>query len=752
MGRHRRMLIGVVILVGVLVLAGFGVLLAAEAPSPTWTDNLTFRLTGEAEVGGQVVQPRGNSPTFDEYRDLDRTDRGGEGHIPVIPYLHILGEDKERTRFLEFGGTNLTRMDANYYLNAGKYNYLRFNFEFDRIQHVIGHTAQTIYNETSTGVFSIPGGAVGSGLAAPLNAAANPATAAQRAAIVSAVNALEHGTGLGYQTDSARFGLSWLPLPELDLRVGYSLTNRDGTYPFGTVIGSPGSNVVELAAPRQDRSHEINAGAEYARDWYQLRFNYTFSMYENDVSKVEWDNPCGAGAGGCRNTTGLGRSSLPPDNFAHTFSGAAGFTLPWWRTRLAMGGAYSMWRQDETFLPATTLSAVNTDDAGSSSPNARINVVNGNLNLTTHPLRDVTFTSRYRYYELENHTPVHNFTNILRPGDTTLSALETTEAREYRKQNASQELAWRIIPEVTAKAAYEWEHWNRKDREVASSNEHTVRGVMDIRPLKWLLGRFSYSHGVRTIGADGYVPLGGNDVLPEFRKFDESDRTRDKGDVLVQINPFDTLTLSGSFFAQQDKYFNSSFGLENSKAFGWSGDISWAPIERVSISAGYAHDEYQSREVSCRISGVCNPLDVFFVRPRDILDSVQAGVDLVVIPSRLDMSFGYRFSFGRSRQSVFGVPGGAAAGDPTVVPTTENKLHVFNVVTRYFLTPKWTLKLGYQYERYTEKDFTTDGVGPSLAGSSNAVLAAADARSIILGSLHGPYEAHIVAFSVAYKF
>jgi len=102
---------------------------------------------------------------------------------------------------------------------------------------------------------------------------------------------------------------------------------------------------------------------------------------------------------------------------------------------------------------------------------------------------------------------------------------------------------------------------------------------MDVRPIKWLLGRFSYAHGVRTVHAGGYTPLGGNAVsLPQFRKFDESDRTRDKADVLIQVNPLDTLTLSGSFYAQQDNYFNSNYGLQESKAFGWSGDVSWAPI------------------------------------------------------------------------------------------------------------------------------------------------------------------------------
>ncbi len=39
-----------------------------------------------------------------------------------------------------------------------------------------------------------------------------------------------------------------------------------------------------------------------------------------------------------------------------------------------------------------------------------------------------------------------------------------------------------------------------------------------------------------TIHAGGYEPLGGNAIsLPQLRKFDEADRTRDKGDILLQI-------------------------------------------------------------------------------------------------------------------------------------------------------------------------------------------------------------------------
>ncbi len=149
-------------------------------------------------------------------------------------------------------------------------------------------------------------------------------------------------------------------------------------------------------------------------------------------------------------------------------------------------------------------------------------------------------------------------------------------------------------------------------------------------------------------------------------------------------------------------------------------------------------------------------VEVYFVRPRDLLDTVHAGLRLDLLPKRLDLSAGYRFSFGRSKFALAGVPGGTAAGEPAPVDDMTNLFHVVNVVARYFLTPHWTLKLGYQYERYEEKDFTTDGIGPSLANialpADVTAPAAADVRSITLGAQHPNYEAHIVAFTVGYKF
>ncbi|RPI11334.1 MAG: MtrB/PioB family decaheme-associated outer membrane protein [Zetaproteobacteria bacterium] len=742
--------LGVVLAVGALGLWSGPALAGESNGGAAWKDRLPFNLSGKIEAGGQYVNERGNSSTFDEYRDLDSG--------LTVPRFRLFGEDRGRTRYLEIGGSDLTRTDAYYFMNAGIYNWFKFNFEYDRIPHVLANNAQTIYAEAAPGLFFI------NGPTAPLQAAltapiSTPPTVAQRTNIINAVNGLLQPTKLGFQTDTARIGLSWLPLPDLEFAAGYSFTTRDGKIPVGTVIGSPGGNVLELAAPRDERIHEFKFGADYVRDWYQFRLNYTYSLFENDVNRIEWANPCGTGAN-CGNPSGLGRYSTMPENYAHTISGATGVTLPWWATRLTGALSYSMWRQDETFLPYTTVAGFtgNATDAGASSPDASMDVLLLNLGLTARPLRDVTVGARYRLYDLENDTPEHTFTSVLNPGDLTPAATNNTHTSEplaFRKQNVNGDVSWRIVRPLTVRAGYEYEQWDRKHRETDSTSENIGKAGLDFKPWSWLLARLQYSHGVRVIKGV-YEPLGGNaTALPQFRKFDQADRTRDKGDVLLQITPIDTLSVSGSFYVQNDNYFNTTYGLNDAEGLGWSADVSWAPLERLNLFAGYARDKYKSIQQNCAIGAgpptPCNPLDSFVVKPKDTLDVVNAGLNVVVIPSRLDLSLGYQFSFGQSKYEFSSTPGGAATGEPAALPEVENTFHIFNVVASYFLTKQWTLKLGYQYERYSEKDFTTDTIQPSVAAVPGTT-AAADLRSIVLGAKHPAYEAHIVAMSVAYRF
>ena len=768
-------IIGAVTLSGILSLSAHGMTWAAEewwkgnaivlaqegAPTEvpetvkpqSWKDRLPFKLEGEIEVGGQTLSGNTGSPTLKEYRDLNGK--------PTIPSLRLKAEDKLGVKFLELGGTNMTRTDGFFFLHGGKYNHLQFDFDYNRQPHIIGLNRTTIFTDAGGGKFVLPPDPTQCNRVSAFNS-----TVASD--IANSVNCLLQPTPLGHQTDTAHMGLRYLPTPNLELGADYTRINKEGTRPIGGVIGSPGSNLTERAMLRDERIHEVKAGTEYTGDWYQARFTYTGSLFDNGLKQMEWDNVCGGspstGTGGCRNPDpGLGRLSMMPDNIAHTFAGASGASLPWWQTRLTGSVSYSLWRQNQLFLPTSMLSgATNSSNLGT-RPNAKMDVLLTNLNLTSRPLQDVTVNLRYRYYHVDNDTPSHTFTGVVVPGDSGTPTTKTNVPISFRKQNVATEAAWRITSQLTAKAGYEWEHWGRSFREAAETDEHIGKGSLDYRPLSWITGRLAYSHGVRTIGANGYVPPAFMVAagLPQFRKYDQADRTRDKGEFFLQASPLDTVTITGTFFAQQDHFFNTSYGLQDSKAYGYSGDFTWTPSEQWNSFGGYAHDDFQSFQRNCRIpTGTpCNTtgLDDFFTKPRDILDTWHAGLNLTAVPEVLDLSIEYRYTFARSKFNMSSIPGTGTAGaeEPVPMPEIKNIFHVVNASARYYVMPQWTLKVSYLYERYTESDFTVDNITPALAATNVegfTTTAAGNTRSVLIPIQHPAYEAHFVGFSVGYKF
>jgi MtrB/PioB family decaheme-associated outer membrane protein len=708
-----------------------------------------WNVHGLVEVGGQTLSGNLQSPTLQEYRDLDGK--------PTIPALRIYAEDPLRAKFLEFGGRDMTRTDGSFFLRGGQYNAYRFDFDYDRLPHLIGLNRSMIYTDAGMGDLRLTSDQCGN--VAAFNATPGT-TPAQRGAIQGSVNCLLRPTPLGHQTDTARIGFRATPFPDVEMKATYSRMSKVGTRPFGGVLGTPGSSVTEFAAPRDERIHDMSTGIELARDWYQVAFNYNLSLFENSVNHVQWENVCGTGAA-CGNPSGFGRIAMLPDNVAHMFSGSGGMSLPWWQTRLSGVLSYSLWRQDKAFVPHSTIAGSgNTTDAGATSPNASMDVLLTNINLTSRPLQNVTLLARYRYYHVDNNTPAHSFTNVLRPGDLNPNAGRITNLPiSFRKQNMGTDVVWRILPKLTAKAGYEWEHWGRSFREVAQLDEHTGKASLEYRPKPWMTTRTTYSHGVRTIGADGYVPMGGNAIaLPQFRKFDQADRTRDKGEFFVQLTPVETVTVSGTFFAQQDNFFNTTYGLKDSRSYGYTWDIAWTPVERLTLFSGYAHDDYQSFQQNCNIGfgqTICNPASTYFARPRDLLDTVHGGFSLIAIPDRLDFNVDYRYTFGRSKYGMAGTPGGPIAAQPAEMPPITNVFHVIQASTRYRMTPQWTVKLLYMYERYTQSDFTVDNVTPSLANlvlNGFTTTSPADVRSVLMPILHPAYEAHFTGFSLAYAF
>jgi hypothetical protein len=220
----------------------------------------------------------------------------------------------------------------------------------------------------------------------------------------------------------------------------------------------------------------------------------------------------------------------------------------------------------------------------------------------------------------------------------------------YTKHNAGADVGWRLLTPLALKVGHEWEWWNRdsRHREAPLTNEHTPKISLDYTPLDWLLLRASYAHSWRRISDYNTFAHLAHTVLEEeslqgeipqsqsllLRKYDEADRDRDRVDLLIQLIPFDTLTLTPTLSFRNDDYTNSPLGLQNDQSWAAGVDISWSPMERLALFASYMREEFDTRQRSRYREPPAqleNPTFDWVAENNDSIDTVGAGIASIAI-------------------------------------------------------------------------------------------------------------------------
>jgi MtrB/PioB family decaheme-associated outer membrane protein len=437
MGQARR-------LAGVALFTLTAACLSGAVPAPARAEEeaLGWKVNGAVDVGGMYrFGTNLGSPKLNNYRDMDNG---------FLGELELKGEKKDSPYFFELYAKNPATDDQRYEGAFGRYGMFRLDLEWDRTPVVLSNSGQTIY-QLNGDTSNLPP-AQWAGIVATYNAALAPLTlpltpvvAGRVAAIQNTVNGLLRPVSLGYNTDVARAGFKYTPTENLRFDLEYSNIRREGRRAIGSVIGSPGGSVNELAIPIENYTNEVKFGAEYARQDWGFQFNYTGSFFDNNFKGYSWDNP--VANTNTATATASDRISAAPDNSANTFSLTGTASLPL-RSRINGTFAYTMLRQNQTFNQNTlnpALTQRNFDDAGSSSADAQANLIMGNVVLTSRPLDSVTATARYRYFDYQNETPAHTFSFMYPTGQGPAPESDQTGKERYTKQNAGIDLGWRPV-------------------------------------------------------------------------------------------------------------------------------------------------------------------------------------------------------------------------------------------------------------------------------------------------------------------
>ena len=747
------------------LLAGFVISLAGSGGAGA-EDILGLNWSGDLELGGRVFierPPAQDRAKFEEYRDLPESAFG--------PYLRLRGDSKDDFYTVEIFGENIGQDDQKFQLSS--YGVGRFNFLFlwDQIPHIFCTNCRTLYVENPQATFSLP---------------------TPRPSPLSVWNSAPLIDEVGFRTDVAAVAVGFTPTPAWDIGLGGSAMFKHGDRPSGLLFGTPGNNAAEVAAPVEETTYGAHFNLGFAGKGYQLQFGYDFSLYNNEIDALRVDNPCfgltAALPAGC-GTSGTvppapatGQGALTPDNIAHTFTLAGGVNLPL-NTRLTGSFSYSLRFQDQAFLPFTinpTLAAnpaIVTAQANlPGSLDGQVNILRFNLTATSRLTEDLTATGRFRVYDYDDNSSEIPFTAYVEDDRQVVSGADLPIRAElarrypYTKYDAGGDLRYQLFQPLTLKVAFDWEQWIREadqvvvpathvevggdsvvhvPREVHTTNQYTPKVMLDYTPLDWLLFRFGYAFSTRE-GTD-YLQAS-EEQLALVRKYDMADRDRNRWDFLADIMAMDNLTFTVTFSYTMDDYGSSQFGLQDANNWAAGGDVTWKPLEWLSLFAGYVHEEWDTQSRHKRRSGteLNNPTFDWVSQTDDRYDTVRAGFNVVIIPQRLEGGANYNFSIGRTTMNAFNpqtpVGAGAAAAVAANFPEIETTLNQVNAFLRYWITKNFSAKVMYSWEQWQQSDFRFDGLLPFNFPNPNT------GDTIFLGMDPQNYTAHWFTLSLGYHF
>ena len=717
---------------GVLLAAVLGLGVAGSASAQTKVMGLNAE--GSVEAGGiwYLTDEPGNKERakFEEYRDMS------QGFLLEGLKLRLFTDNEGYST--ELAGSKWGRHDQEFSLRTGRTGLWQFEIDWDQLRHVFATNARTLMHQTTRGNWHIP-----------------------------RINSLSDFNGqatsrelydVSVQWYTGRLNFTVTPTPDMELSAKYTAIRKEGDRPFSMSFGTGSAgNFLEVLEPIEQTIHDFRLGMAIARERWQLQMGYTLSVFQNDMESVTFENPCFqfAAAGDCTaadtnaNKAQFGRSSLPPNNMAHTFNLAGGVNLPL-RTRMTGGVTYSVALQDEGFLPLSTTPRAGVGVMPQSSLEGSVHTLNLSLGATSRPFRlPLTLSARYRLYDLNDRSD--QFVLPVRPlndrADSLLAAFEP-ERHSFTRHNADLDARYQIARSLAATIGTGWERWNRgPERMVQELDEVFLKAAVDATPTDWLLARLTYRPSIRRGDHGGHANPA--EQFGYARDFDLADRDRQRVDLTFQITPLDSLSITPAGGVRYDEFNNTPMGIQEDWTWSAGIDIGWSPVERVSFGLGYMH-EVGNRDLLAKQTTV-SPNTFFLSNMTDTFDTVRLNSKVALIPKRLDwiVDASYATSYGEVKtRNPTGADGGTASPATSKRwPAIDDGLLRIETKLRYHLTKSWAVSFLYAFEQWRHHNWQTDNWLPY-----NSLQRGAPYGDVYLGTDAKDYDNHMMGLTFAYTF
>ncbi len=656
-----------------------------------------IKTDGDINLGLRSVGSEKDSAKFQEYRDLKD---GAFGDI------NIRAEDN--TYWLNFSGSNIGYDDQSYSLTGGKYGLFKYKLFYDEVIHNYSFGAKTFYANPGSSKLDysappIPGNFT-------LNFSRDPST----------------WNEFDYYKKIKRYGLDLdvsprsLPLyvsagvNQWDIEGKYPIGSPSGVWRTGVTSGSPFGNIVEMPAPIDYKTDNLNFEIGYSDLNYLLGASFLYSKFDNSKERLTWRNPY------VTNQTFYEVDSLAPDNDYYKFALKGALKRLPYNTSIAFNLSYSklesdydLWNQIPYYPWGYNLYTLTISDK---SFDGDIKYKNASIYLTTSPL---SFLSARLYY---NYLKKENDSNKIEFIFNSTSTLEN-ELFEYKKNNFGADLSFKLPYYTKILAGYEYLKVDRnKVREDAEKTEdNKIYAELKNSYFDWLTFKVRYERLWRNSDFK-LSDAGSSKTDPHYierfvRRFDATDKKMDVIKVGFDIEPVRYLTLGFEYLYRNNDYDETILGRKSDKTNGFSVDLTYDRPDFAKLSVFFDYEEVKYKAKSRYIipsgSYSFDPYDPptsnsynWSSELKDLVYTWGANLEVPVIKDKLTFSASYLNERGNGKVDLskeFGTPA-KDIGD-----ADDYLLQNLTLKLSYNYTKNIQFVLGYMYEKLSYSDVGWNG-------------------------------------------
>ena len=452
-----------------------------------------------------------------------------------------------------------------------------------------------------------------------------------------------------------------------------------------------------LAVPVNYSTDQIDAGAQYTRDNWQVRLGYYGSFFHNGDATITWDNPFspfGAGAN-------VGRMSAAPDNSFNQFSLSGGWqVVP--STRLMGSFAFGEASQNDTFMPSTINPGITTQPLPRSNLDGSIDTYNYTVRLTSRPIDRLSVTADWVDDRRDNKTAQAAYQQVV----TDVFVASTVFNLPYSFDRTTARVIADLAVASAAKVEFgvKGEHYDTTYQSVAKTD--TSEGWLEFHTSMSSKYGFSlkYDHSRRTIDEFQTAPTVIAVENPLLRRFDLADRTRDELRGTGYIVPVQSLSLGLLAERHEDDYDRSQVGLTAAHDFSVTLSATWTASQDASLQA-YATRQVISADQANSQNG--GPAD-WFAHTADEVNTGGLSGQIKNLKPNLNLGADVYASY--TKESI-----NLDVGTPDVAGFPNNTFRDvgLRLFANYKVNNKSSLRVDYWHERYRTQDWALDGVTPT---------------------------------------